>query len=305
MQQAPIATEIRMLPVDVLRQIRRLQIRARRAVQSLLGGEYHSAFKGTGLSFEDVREYQPGDDIRGIDWNVTARTGTPFIKRYVEERELTVLLAVDLSGSQRFGTQGQTKRAVAAELAALVAFCAINNQDRVGLLGFTDTVERFVPPNKGTRHVLRILRDILFYEPEHRGTDLKAALDHLNKVQKRRAIVFLFSDFMTTGFEDSFKRAARQHDLIAVRTTDAREQTWPETGLIQLEDAETNEPYLIDTSSRAFRIGFAARQLQRREAFIKLARSSQADWLEVGTEGGHIDTMLKFFRRRERRKTRG
>jgi len=294
-----------MLPVEVLRQIRRLQIRARRAVQTLLGGEYHSAFKGSGLAFEDVREYQPGDDIRGIDWNVTARTGTPFLKRYVEERELTVILAVDLSGSQRFGTQAQTKRTVAAELAALVAFCAINNQDRVGLLAFTDRVERYVPPNKGTRHVLRILRDILFFEPEQRGTDLKAAIDHLNKVQKRRAIVFLFSDFLTTGFEDVFKRAARQHDLIAVRTTDVREQTWPAAGLIQLEDAETDEPYLIDTSSAAFRTGFAARQIETRDRFIRLARSSQADWLDVSTEGRHFETMLNFFRRRERRKTRG
>ena len=294
-----------MLPVEVLRQIRRLQIRARRAVQTLLGGEYHSAFKGSGLAFEDVREYQPGDDIRGIDWNVTARTGTPFVKRYVEERELTVILAVDLSGSQRFGTQAQTKRAVAAELAALVAFCAINNQDRVGLLAFTDRVERYVPPNKGTRHVLRILRDILFFEPERRGTDLKAALDHLNKVQKRRAIVFLFSDFLTTGFEDGFKRAARQHDLIAVRTTDVREQIWPAAGLIQLEDAETDESYLIDSSSAAFRAGFAARQIDTRERFIRLARSSQADWLDVGTDGRHFETMLKFFRRRERQKSRG
>ena len=294
-----------MLPVEVLRQIRRLQIRARRAVQTLLGGEYHSAFKGSGLSFDDVREYQPGDDIRGIDWNVTARTGTPFVKRYVEERELTVLLAVDLSGSQRFGTQTQTKRAVAAELAALVAFCAINNQDRVGLLVFTDRIEQYVPPNKGTRHVLRILRDILFFEPEQRGTNLKVALDHLNKVQKRRAIVFLFSDFLDTGYEESFKRSARQHDLIAVRTTDIREQSWPAAGLIHLEDAETDESFLIDTSSTAFRSAFAVRQQERREQFIRLARSSQADWLDVGTEGNHFETMLKFFRRRERRKTRG
>jgi uncharacterized protein (DUF58 family) len=294
-----------MLPVEVLRQIRRLQIRARRAVQTLLGGEYHSAFKGSGLAFEDVREYQPGDDIRGIDWNVTARTGTPFVKRYVEERELTVILAVDVSGSQNFGTQAQTKRAVAAELAALVAFCAISNQDRVGLLAFTDRVEKYIPPNKGTRHVLRILRDILYFEPEQRGTDLKAALDHLNKVQKRRAIVFLLSDFLTAGFDDSFKRAARQHDLIAVRTTDVREAAWPAAGLIQLEDAETDEPILIDSSSHAFRTSFAAGQLERRDRFINMARSAQADWLEVGTEGRHFDTMLKFFRSRERRKTRG
>ncbi len=294
-----------MLPVEVLRQIRRLQIRARRAVQTLLGGEYHSAFKGSGLAFEDVREYQPGDDIRGIDWNVTARTGTPFVKRYVEERELTVILAVDLSGSQSFGTQTHTKRAVAAELSALVAFCAIDNQDRVGLLTFTDRIERHVPPDRGTRHVLRLLRDILFSEPVGRGTDLRAALDHLNKVQKRRAIVFLFSDFLAEGYEDAFKRAARRHDLIAVRTADARERTWPDAGLVQLQDAETDEPFLVDTSSTAFRSGFAARQWDRRERFVRLARSSQADWLEVGTEGGHFDAMLKFFRRRERRKTRG
>ncbi len=294
-----------MLPVEVLRQIRRLQIRARRAVQTLLGGEYHSAFKGSGLAFDDVREYQPGDDIRGIDWNVTARTGTPFVKRYVEERELTVILAVDVSGSQNFGTQANTKRAVAAELAALVAFCAIANGDRVGLLAFTDRIEKHIPPNKGTRHVLRILRDILHFEPERRGTDLKAALDHLNKSQKRRAIVFLFSDFLATGFEDSFKRAARHHDLIAVRTADAREATWPAAGLIQLEDAETDESFLIDTSSAAFRKEFAAGQLRRRAEFVKLARASQADHLEVGTEGNHFDAMLKFFRNRERRKTRG
>src|SRR5438046_911790 len=178
-----------MLPADVLRQVRRLHLRARRAVQTLLGGEYHSAFKGAGLSFDEVREYQPGDDVRGIDWNVTARTGTAFIKRYIEERELTIILAADLSASQRFGTQAQPKRAVTAELAALVAFCAVSNNDRVGLMGFTDRVEKYVPPNKGVRHVLRLLRDILFFEPEHKGTDIAVALDHLNKAQKRRAIV--------------------------------------------------------------------------------------------------------------------
>src|SRR5687768_14890741 len=185
-----------MLPADVMRQIRRLQLRAKRAVQTLLGGEYHSAFKGAGLSFEEVREYQPGDDVRGIDWNVTARMGTAFIKRYVEERELTLLLAADVSASQRFGTGQQPKRAVAAELAALIAFAAVGNNDRVGLLACSDRVERYVPPNKGTRHVLRLLRDILFFEPEHPGTNLSAALDHLNKVHRRRAIVFLLSDFL-------------------------------------------------------------------------------------------------------------
>ncbi|MEO2088549.1 MAG: DUF58 domain-containing protein [Gemmataceae bacterium] len=293
-----------MLPVDVMRQIRRLQLRARRAVQTLLGGEYHSAFKGSGLSFEEVREYQPGDDVRQIDWNVTARTGTAFIKRYVEERELTLILATDLSASQRFGTQAQPKRAVASEIAALVAFCAVSNNDRVGLMGFTDRVERYVPPNKGTRHVLRLLRDILFFEPEHTGTSLAAALDHLNKAQKRRAIVFLISDFLGDGYTDSFRRAARKHDLIAVRTSDPREAILPPVGLVQLEDAETGRQVLIDTGSKRFRTAFAARAMERRAAFTKLARSAQADLIEVGTGGDHFDALLRFFRTRERR-TRG
>jgi uncharacterized protein (DUF58 family) len=290
-----------MLPVEVMRQIRRLHLRARRAVQTLLGGEYHSAFKGTGLSFEEVREYQPGDDVRGIDWNVTARMGAAFIKRYVEERELTVILAVDVSGSQRFGTQQQPKRTVAAELAALVAFCAISNNDRVGLMAFTDKVERYVPPNKGTRHVLRLLRDILFFEPERTGTDLTVALDHLNKAQKRRAIVFLISDFHGDGFTDSLRRAARQHDLIAVRVADPREQAWPNVGLVRVEDAETGRQRLIDTSSRGFRDGFAARAAERRAAFLKVARGAQADLIDVSTDGTHFDALLRFFRSRDRR----
>src|SRR3954452_11408791 len=184
-----------MLPREVIRQVRRLQLRARRAVEDLLGGEYRSVFKGTGIAFEEVREYQPGDDIRAIDWNVTARMGHPFIKRFVEERELTVVLAVDCSGSHQFGTRLQQKREVAAELAAVIAFSAISNNDKVGLVQFTDRVEKFVPPAKGTRHVLRLIRDVLFFEPQHRGTSLALGLDFLNRVQRRRAVVFLFSDF--------------------------------------------------------------------------------------------------------------
>src|SRR6185437_1313671 len=252
-----------MLPREVLRQIRRLQLKARRAVEDLLGGEYHSVFKGTGLAFEEVREYQPGDDVRTIDWNVTARMGQPFIKRFVEERELTMLLAVDVSASQRFGTRQLTKRAVAAELAALLALCAVSNNDRVGLVAFTESVERFVPPNKGPRHVLRLLRDILAFEPQKRGTDLSAALDYLNKMQRRRAIVFLVSDFLVSGFETAFRRAARKHDLIAVRTTDPRELDWPAAGLIRVEDAETGRQMVIDTSNRSFREVFEARNQER------------------------------------------
>jgi uncharacterized protein (DUF58 family) len=294
-----------MLPADVLRQVRRLHLRARRVVQTLLGGEYHSAFKGAGLSFEEVREYQPGDDVRSIDWNVTARAGHPFVKRYVEERELTLILAVDVSASQQFGTGPLAKRAVAAELAALLALCAVSNNDRVGLVAFTTAVERFVPPNKGPRHVLRLLRDILAFEAKHPGTDLAAALDYLNKVQRRRAIVFLVSDFLAGGYADAFRRAARKHDLIAVRTADPREADWPSAGLVRLEDAETGRQVVIDAGSRAFRAAFAARARERAAGFTKLARGAGADLIEAGTDGNHFDALLKFFRRRDRRRQGG
>ncbi len=273
-------------------------------VQSLLGGEYHSAFKGAGLSFEDVREYQPGDDIRAIDWNVTARTGHPFIKRFVEERELTILLVVDVSASTKFGTGVVTKRAAAAELAALIALCAAGNNDRVGLIAFTDRVEKFVPPNKGPRHVMRMLRDILAFEPQHSRTNLASALDYVTKVQRRRAIVFVLSDFQGSGFEKSFQRAARKHDLVAIRTIDPREQEWPPIGLVQLQDAETGEQRLIDTNSPATRQQFAQRVAERAAAFHRLVRGTQADVIEAGTDGNHFESLLAFFRRRERRRHR-
>src|SRR5580704_12259082 len=242
-----------MLPREVVNQIRRLQLRARRAVEDMLGGEYHSVFKGVGMAFEEVREYQPGDDIRAIDWNVTARIGHPFIKRFIEERELTVMLLVDCSGSNQFGTRLQQKREVAAELAALLAFCAVSNNDKVGLVAFTDRVERFVPPRKGTRHVLRLIRDVLFYEPVRRGTSLKGGLDFVNRVLRRRTIVFLLSDFQDEGFEPAFKRAGRRHDLIAVRIGDPREEELPAVGLLELQDAETGEHLLLDTADRVVR----------------------------------------------------
>lgn len=294
-----------MLPADVLRQVRRLHLRARRLVQTLLGGEYHSAFKGAGLSFEEVREYQPGDDVRTIDWNVTARVGHPFIKRFVEERELTMILAVDVSASQGFGTRLLTKRAAAAELAALLALCAVSNNDRVGLLAFTSKVERYVPPNKGPRHVLRLLRDILAFEPKHPGTDLSGALDYLNKVQRRRAIVFFMSDFLGSGFEGAFRRAAHKHDLIAVRTSDPRERDWPAVGLVRLQDAETGTQLLVNTSDPRVRGDFATTAQARDETFAKLARGCQADLIEAGTDGDHFDALLNFFRKRDRRRRHG
>ena len=290
-----------MLPREVLRQIRRLQLRARRAVEDLLGGEYHSVFKGTGMAFEEVREYQPGDDIRAIDWNVTARMGHPFIKRYIEERELTVLLAVDCSGSQQFGTQLQQKREVAAEIAALLAFCAISNNDKVGLISFTDHVERFVPPRKGTSHALRVIRDVLFFQPQNRGTSIKNALDFLNRLQRRRAIVFLLSDFLDRGFEKALQRTGRRHDLTAVRIADLREEELPPVGLIDLQDAETGERLLLDTASRDVRVTYTRAALQRGEEIRQLARSARIDLIEVETDGGHLDALVHFFQQREKR----
>jgi uncharacterized protein (DUF58 family) len=293
-----------MLPREVIRQIRRLQLKARRAVEDLLGGEYHSVFKGTGIAFEEVREYQPGDDIRAIDWNVTARMGHPFIKRFIEERELTVMLVVDCSGSNLFGSGLQQKREVAAELAAVLAFSAVSNNDRVGLVQFTDRVERFVPPRKGIRHVLRLIRDVLFYQPEHTGTSLRHGLDYLNRVLHRRTIVFLLSDFLDRDFESSFKRTGRRHDLVAVRITDPREEELPPVGLVDLEDAETGGRLLVDTSSPAVREVYRARAIERRDRLVQIARSARTDLVEVSTDGSHLDALIRFFRLRERRMRR-
>ena len=290
------------LPADVVRQVRRLRVRARRPVRTLLGGEYRSAFKGSGLSFEEVREYQPGDDVRGIDWNVTARTGRPFVKRYAEERELTVLLVMDLSASQRFGTGAASKRTAAAELAAVLALTAVAHTDRVGLVGFTDRVEVAIPPGKGPRHALRVLRAVLFHEPDRPGTDLGAALDHLAKVYRRRAVVFLFSDFLDADHERAIRRVARRHDLIAVRTADPLEHQWPAAGLVTLEDAETGRQAVIDTGSERFRAAFAARAAARRAAFARACRAAEVDLVECGTDGRHFDALLRFFRRRDRRR---
>jgi uncharacterized protein (DUF58 family) len=287
-----------MLPRDVLRQIRRLQLFARKAVEDLLGGEYRSVFKGMGIAFEEVREYQAGDDVRAIDWNVTARMGHPFIKRFIEERELTVLLMVDTSGSNRFGTHYRQKREVAAELAALIAFSAIANNDKVGLMAFTDRVERYVPPHKGTRHVLRLIRDILYFQPERTGTSILEALDFLNRVQHRRAVVFLLSDFLDHGYERLLKRTGRRHDLILARIADPREEEVPAAGLVELEDAETGRHLLLDTSNAQARAAFAAAGRQRRESLRELTGAARIDLIEVSTEGDHLDALVRFFEMR-------
>jgi uncharacterized protein (DUF58 family) len=290
-----------MLPREILRQIRRLQLKARRAVEDVLGGEYHSVFKGTGIAFDEVRAYQPGDDVRAIDWNVTARMGQPFVKRYIEERELTVLLLIDASASLQFGSRAQLKRDVAAELAALLAFCAIANNDRVGLIQFTDRVEHFLPPRKGLRHVLRLIRDVLFWQPQRRGTALRQGLDYLNRVQRRRAVVFLFSDFLDQDYERALRRTGRRHDLITVRITDPREQELPSVGLVEMEDAESGRRLLVNTSSPAVRQAFAAAARTRREALRQLTAAAGIDLVDISTEGGHLDALVQFFRLREGR----
>jgi len=266
-----------------------------------LGGEYHSVFKGTGIAFEEVREYQPGDDIRAIDWNVTARMGHPFIKRFVEERELTVMLLVDCSGSNQFGTRLQLKREIAAELAAILAFSAIANNDRVGLVAFTERVEKFVPPRKGTRHVLRLIRDVLFFQPEGRGTRLREALDFLNRVLVRRAIVFLLSDFLDRDYEQALRRTGKRHDLVVVPIRDPSESELPAVGLLELEDAESDRQILVDTARTEVRAAYREQARLRRERLLQLTRAAGVDAIEVSTDGGHLDALVRFFKLRERR----
>jgi uncharacterized protein (DUF58 family) len=290
-----------MIPREILKKIHQIEIRTNRLVNETLGGAYHSVFKGQGMNFEEVREYQPGDDIRAIDWNVTARTGHPFVKRFVEERELTVMLVVDVSASQQFGTRLQQKREVAAELAAVLAFSAITNNDRVGLIAFTDRVERLVPPRKGARHVLRLIRDVLFFQAEHRGTQIREALRILNRVLHRRAIVFLISDFCDRDYEHAMRHTGRRHDLIAVPIRDPREEELPAAGLMQMEDAESGKTLLLDTSRRRVRERFAALARKQRGDLRQLAKSAGIDLVEVSTDGGHLDALVRFFDLRQRR----
>ena len=255
-----------MLPPDVVRQLRRVRIRARRAVDSLASGKYRSIFRGSGLAFEEVREYQPGDDVRTIDWNVTARMGHPFIKRHIEEREQTVFLLLDLSGSQQTGAGPRSKREALAELAAVLALGAVRDQDRVGLILFTDRVEVCLRPSKSNRHALRLVRDILFHQPREKGTSIRTALEFVARIQRRRAVLFLFSDFIDSGFERALRGVARRHDCIAVRVSDPLEHELPRAGLVQFTDPESGSSTLVDTSSAKVRAAFAKNAIERTTA---------------------------------------
>lgn len=290
-----------MLSREVLRQIRRLQLRARRAVEDPLGGAYRSVFKGSGIAFEEVREYQPGDDIRSIDWNVTARMGQPFIKRFVEERELTVMLLLDVSASMRLGTVDLSKRDVVAEIAALLALCAVSSNDKVGLVLQTNAVECYVPPRKGPRHALRLIRDLFVHKPTQVRTDLAAGFDFLNKVLHRRALIFACSDFLDVGYEKAMQRTAHRHDVVAVTINDPREETIPAVGLLEMHDPETGATVLADTADAGFQQAFQAMREQRRGAFRQWTRAHGIDILPVSTAGRHLDELMRFFERRDRR----
>jgi len=290
-----------MIPKEILRKVRRIEIRTNRVVNESLAGHYSSVFRGRGMEFSEVREYQVGDDVRNIDWNVTSRMGHPYIKKHVEERELTVMLVVDCSASKRFGTAGQAKGEIAAELAALIAFTAIKNNDRVGLLLFTDQVELYVPPKKGVEHVLRVVREILIFRPQHRKTDLALGLDTLNHVQRKRAVAFFISDFLDSGYERQLKLAARRHDLIAVTLEDPREVTLPRLGLLRLQDAETGREMLLDTSRRRVREAFAAEAARREENRAALFRRVGIDRIHIRTDAPYEKPLLQFLRLRERR----
>jgi len=289
------------VPPEILRQVKLLELRTRGLVNSLFTGEYHSVFKGQGMEFAEVREYQPGDEVRSIDWNVTARMRHPYVKRYIEERELTVMLAVDLSGSSRFGTVNRFKSELATELSAVLAMSGVRNNDRVGALLFTDKVEHVVPPGKGRRHALRLIRDILVYEPAGSGTDIAGAADYLVKMLGHHSIIFMISDFLGTDFERPIKLLAQRHDVVAVTMEDPRELTLPDVGLARFTDPETGFTLNADTSDPHVRAKFEETVREEGEARRRIFRRLGIDEIVVRTDGGYIDALLRFFRLREQR----
>ncbi len=291
-----------MIPKELLKKVRQIQIRTARTVNDLLAGQYHSAFRGRGMEFEEVCPYQIGDDVRLIDWNVSARYGEPFIKKFREERELTVMLVVDVSGSGMFGSERQFKLDVAAELCAVLAFSAIRSNDKVGLILFTDQVEKYVPAKKGTRHVLRIIRELLYHTPQRRGTDIAEALGFLNRVTRRKSVCFLVSDFIATDFEAALRIATRRHDLIPITISDPREWELPNVGLVELEDPETGEWTLVDTASKRVRRQFATDAANRAIAREEMFRKMDTEAIDVRTDRSYVDPLVQYFRRRERRK---
>ena len=318
-----------MIPKEILKKIRLIELRTNRLVSETLAGQYHSVFKGHGMNFDEVREYQSGDDVRSIDWNVTARMNHPFVKKYVEERELTLMLIVDLSGSGLFGSGNQSKRELAAEIASVLAFSAIRNNDKVGLILFTDVVEKFIPPRKGRRHVLRVIREILFYEPKRRGTDLNTALEFLIKVTPHRAIAAVISDFLGQTYPTraeinahlrrkvvlsdtlsqtslvTLRQANRRHDVVSVHIVDRYEMELPDLGLLVLKDAETGEVVEINTGDQRKRRAFSERQIKNQKDLQRLFRAAGVDSIVLYTDQTYAAALGRFFETREKRRRHG
>lgn len=290
-----------MLPKEIIRKVRRIEIRTKRLVNDVFSGEYHSIFKGRGMEFEEVREYQPGDDVRVIDWNVTARYGFPFVKKFKEERELTVMLLVDASSSGEFGTAERMKGEIAAELCSVLAFSAIKNNDRVGMIIFTDRVEKYIPPKKGISHVLRLIREVLYFQPQHKRTDINCALEFLGRVIKRRCVVFLVSDFLSSGFEKMLSIANKKHDFIAIKIADPREIELPDVGFIELEDTETDEQIIVDTKNSEVRKSFQEYTLKEKVKLDRGFRSMDLDHIYISTDRSYVEPLMAFFRVRAKR----
>ena len=286
---------------EILKKIQRIEIFTNRLVNTVFAGEYESVFKGQGITFDEVREYQVGDEIRTIDWNVTARMGQAYIKKYVEERELVMMLVVDMSASTSFGSIAETKAEIAAEIAALLAFSAIKNNDKVGLICFTDTVEHFVPPRKGKRHVLRVVRDILHFQPKQSGTNIETALSFVDRVLKPHSVVFLISDFKDTGYEKQLRLSGKRHSLIAITLQDRREVELPDVGLIELEDAESGETVILDTRSEKARRMYTELNQRADAERRQIFRASQVDSIHIRTDESYVKPLIRFFRQRAAR----
>lgn len=290
-----------MLSSEIIKKVRKIQFKVNRLLNAPFSGQYASVFKGMGIEFDEVREYVPGDEIRAIDWNVTARAGSPHVKRYVEERELTMMLVVDLSGSQYFGACGALKSEIAAEISAVLAFLAVNHNDQVGLLLFSDRRELYLPPQKGRRHVLRVIREILNYRPAGRRTDLEGALDFTGRILKHRSIVFLISDFLAPEFDASLQRIAKRHDTIAIRISDPREDELPAVGLVEFLDLESGEELLFDTSFAPGREMLREKRQAHRRSLERLFKVNKVDYINVSTARPYIDDLQKFFATRQQR----
>ncbi len=298
---APLPVQEEDISVELMQKIRAIQIKTSHMVTELMAGEYVSAFKGRGMEFNAVREYTPGDDVRLIDWNVTARMDQPFIKEYIEERELNVMLMVDVSSSGEFGSTGKFKNEISAEVASILAFAAIRNNDKIGLIVFSNKIEHYIPPKKGKAHVWNIIRTILNYQPEGRLTDLNIPLEYLLKIQKRKCIAFLISDFQATNYETNVKLTRQKHDLVAISISDPRERDLPKIGLINLRDSESGETLLIDTDNREMTKLLTSYEREKRGKFKKLFRSIGVDTIEIDTDGSLVEPIIRYFKIREKR----